>query len=365
MVKSNINILLLAGSEDLNLKVLYCLFPAYENVYVVANKADNILKYSRYEKTFSHIPWSSHGQESESGARQLKQYCKVNEIALIIPGDIAASAFLYEYQNIFLDQKIFPVMADDILERIDNKWKFAEKLMAEKLPTPITMLIDRMENIDKENRALIEEKIGFPLIVKPLFCESSHGVEKIDNFATLREHVSSDKPYSSLPLIIQEFVDGYDIDLSFIADQGKILSMAVQKWNEGDVLEFCHHEEIENLGKKITKLYNYCGAGHMDMRISYTTRKLYILECNPRFWYTITAAMWQGLNFLESAVHYMKGQEYNKNGAIGDYRLPGAMIRMIIRNPLCYFKLSKNQRRGMWQPLLDPLPHIMKFLKNR
>jgi len=365
VIKSDIKILLLAGSEDLNLKVLYCLFPVFAHTYVVASKADNILRYSRYKKRFIHIPWSSQEEDQEECVHKIKQYCKVNTIDLIMPGDIAASAFLYKYQNTFVDQKIFPVMADEILEKIDNKWKFAERLMAEGLPTPITMLIDRSEIIDEPNRGLIAEKIGFPLIVKPLFCESSHGVEKIDSFEALKDHVFGDKPYSSLPLIIQEYVDGYDIDLSFIADRGKILSMAVQKWNEGDVLEFCHHKEIENLGEKIVKLFHYCGAGHFDMRIDYTTGKVYVIECNPRFWYTITAAMWQGLNFVEAVVNYIMGQEYRKNGAIGKYRLPGEMIRTIIKNPLCYFKLSKNQRKGLWQPLWDPLPHLVSFMQKR
>ena len=46
-----LNIMLLSGSEDLNLKVLYCLYPVTANTHVVSNKQDNILKYSRYKKT--------------------------------------------------------------------------------------------------------------------------------------------------------------------------------------------------------------------------------------------------------------------------------------------------------------------------
>jgi len=362
MVKSDIKILLLAGSEDLNLKVLYCLFPVFKNIHVVASKADNILKYSRYKKRFIHLPWSSQATDQEDSVQKLKQYCEANSIDIIMPGDIAASAFLYKYKNIFANQKIFPVMADEVLEQIDNKWTFAEKLMTEGLSTPITMLIDRQEIVDEPNRDLIEEKIGFPLVVKPLFGEASHGVEKIDSFEELRKHVFGNKPYSSLPLIIQKYVDGYDIDLSFMADRGKVLSKAVQKWTEEDLLEFCRHEEIEALGEKIVKLFQYSGAGHFDMRIEHKTGKVYVIECNPRFWFTITGAMWQGLNFVEAAVNYVNGREYKKDGAIGYYMLPGERIRMIMKKPWYYFSLTKNQRKEIWTLLMDPMPRFIKLI---
>jgi len=362
IVKSDIKVLLLAGSEDLNLKVLYCLFPAFKNIHVVANKTGNILKYSRYKKRFVHLPWSSHAEGQEECVQKLKQYCEDNAIDLIMPGDIAASAFLYKHKNVFVNQKIFPVMADEVLDQIDNKWTFAERLTAEGLSTPTTMLINQPEIVDETNRGLIEEKIGFPLVVKPLYCEASHGVEKIDSFEMLREHILGDKPYSSLPLIIQKYVDGYDIDLSFIADEGEILSKAVQKWTEEDVLEFCRHEEIEELGEKIVKLFQYSGAGHFDMRIDHKTGKLYVIECNPRFWFTITGAMWQGLNFVEAAVNYSTNREYKKDGAIGYYMLPGERIRMIMKKPWYYFSLSKNQRKELWTLLLDPVPQFIKLV---
>jgi len=364
MEKSDVNILLLAGSADLNLKVLYCLYPAFKNIHVIANAENSILKYSRYKKKFEYIPWSRSADDQHEVIETLMQYCVENEIDMVLPGDIDASAFIYKYKKSFSDQKIFPVMGDENLEKIDNKWTFADILMKEGLSTPTTMLIDSENVVDEQKEAGITEKIGFPLIVKPLFCESSHGVVKIETFTDLREHVLGDKPYSDLPLIIQSYIDGYDIDSSFIADNGKVMSLAVQKWNDGDVLEFRSHREIEEISEKIIRLFNYSGAGHFDMRIDFNTGIVYVIECNPRFWYTITAAMWQGLNFVESAVNYTMGRDYKKTGAVGNYRLPGSMIRMLLKKPWRYFSLAKNERGGLWQPILDPLPHLVGYFRK-
>lgn len=364
MRKADINILFLAGSADLNLKVLYCLFPAFKNIHIIANSENSILKYSRYKKNFEFIPWSVKSDEQSDVIETLQKYCSDKKIDMLLPGDIAASAFLYNYKDAFAAQKIFPVMDNEKLEKIDNKWTFAEELMKEGLSTPNTILIDNENVVDDQNEQNITLKIGFPLIIKPLFCESSHGVVKIDDFSELKEHVIGNKPYSELPLIIQTYIDGYDIDSSFIADKGKVMSLAVQKWNDHDVLEFSTHNEIEELSEKIIELFDYSGAGHFDMRIDFETGQLYVIECNPRFWYTITAAMWQGLNFVESAANYTLGRHYQKEGAHGKYRLPGSIIRMLLKKPWKYFSLTENERKGLWFPILDPMPHLVNYFRR-
>jgi len=364
MTKSDIKILFLSGNAELNLKVLYCLYPVFNNIHIVANKADSILKYSRYKKKFEYIPWSSDAEEQEECISKLQRYCDDHQIEVILPGDMPASGYLYRFQGAFERQKIFPVMAGEELEKIDNKWLFAQELLKEGLLTPLTMLIDTPDAINETNRKAIEEKIGFPLIIKPLFGESSHGVEVIKTFNDLKEHVLGDKPFSDLPQIIQTYVDGYDVGFSVIADKGKIHTMTVQLVKQADVLDYCSHKDVEVLGEKMVKFLNYSGAANFCMRIDYNTGEIYVLECNPRFWFTIPGAMWQGLNFPEAAVNYTAGKTYKKTGAIGKFRVPGLLIRMLLKKPWLYFTLTKNERNGLWHPILDPIPQLVKALRN-
>jgi len=192
-------------------------------------------------------------------------------------------AFLHKYKKHFTDQLIFPTMSDERLFDIDNKWTFAVRLMSAGIPTPYTLLIDTINDVDTTKKGLIEEKIGFPLMVKPTMRDGGEGVEKIESFEALRKHVLDGGEYAQLPLIIQEFVDGFDIN----------------------------------------------------------TGKLYVLECNPCFWRSVTAAMWQGLNFTEAAVNSSLGAPYSKFGAIGQYVMPGKKVKVMLKRPWRYFSLSK------------------------
>lgn len=364
MAKSDTKILLLAGSTDLNIKVLYCLYPVFKNIHVVVNHSNSVIKYSRYRKKFDFIHWSLIKGDQVKSVADLQEYCKIHEIEVILPGDIAASGFMNKHKDVFSAQKTFPTMSADELERIDNKWLFGQDLMKAGLSTPETILIEKVGDISDDRKSEIEEKIGFPLILKPLFGEASHGIEKITSFDGLKMYAKNKISEETLPILLQTYIDGYDVGYSVLAEQGEVKTKAVQLIEQEDVLEYCRREDIEALGEKIVKLINYSGPANFDMRIDYHTGEIYVIECNPRFWFTITSAMWQGLNFPEAAVNYAAGNEYNKDGAEGIIRAPGLAMKLLIKKPWRYFSTSKNQRGSIWQPLLDPIPHLVKYFRS-
>jgi len=364
LAKSDTKILFLAGSTDLNIKVLYCLYPVFRNIHVVANHNDSVIKYSRYRKKFDFIHWSLIKGDQVKSVAELQEYCRRHEIEVILPGDISASGFMHKYKDAFADQKIFPTMSADELEKIDNKWLFGQELMEAGLSTPKTILIEDVEDIRDDRKQEIEEKIGFPLIVKPLFGEASHGIEKINSFEGLKLYSENKLCDDTLPVLLQTYIDGYDVGYSVLAENGEVKTKAVQLVESEDVLEYCRHEGIEALGEKIVRLINYSGPANFDMRIDYHTGEIYVIECNPRFWFTITSAMWQGLNFPEAAVNYAAGSDYKKSGAEGTILAPGLAIRNLLRKPWKYFSNSKSQRGSIWQPLCDPIPHLVKRFRS-
>ena len=363
--KSQTRIAFISGDEVIDLKVLYCLFFAFPNIHIISNHSKSALKYSRYKKAFTYIPWKAGPVDQESVIDKLKQYFNDHSIEVVMTGGSDSIAFLHKYKKHFTNQMIFPTMSEARLIDIDNKWTFATRLMSAGLPIPCTLLIDTLSELDATKKELIEENIGFPLIVKPTMRDGSEGVEKIESFEALRNHILNGGEYAQLPLIVQEFVDGYDIDSSFIASKGEILSIAVQRWTGDSVLEFCRHEEIENVSRQIADIYQYNGPGHLDMRVSHNTGKLYVLECNPRFWRSVTAAMWQGLNFTEAAINSTMGQPYNKFSATGNYVMPGKKVKSILKRPWRYLPLSKIVRKELWYVLTDPLPHMLHNLRNK
>ena len=292
----------------------------------------------------------------------IKKYCLDYDIDVILPGDVSASSFLHKFRHDFEKFNVLPTMSQEDLKEIDNKWTFAKRLMDANLPTPKTILIENETDLDQRE---IEDVVGFPLIVKPLYGESGHGVLKMDSFDKLKEHVVGDAAYSEPPLIIQSFIDGTDVDSSFIADQGDIKTVAVQLWINEDTLRFEENDKVIELSHQIVDLFGYCGAGHIDMRVQNGTGDVFAIELNPRFWFTVTPAMWQGLNFVEAAVQYCLKNSFQKDGAEGDIRLPGTVLKTLMKRPWKYFDFSTQERKSLWQPILDPMPYFAKFMKNR
>jgi biotin carboxylase len=348
------NILLLAGSGALDLKVLYCLqaIPSI-NTYVCSSSKDNIVKFSRYKKNFWHIPWDA------GSSKEIEQYCKEHSISAIIPGDIAASEYLFNNKSGF-SAAIFPCCSEKTLDDLDNKWTFAKILMDAKLATPSTVILEGIEG-DIES---LSNGIGYPQIVKPVYGESSHGVVKIDSYNDLSEHIGRGGKYAQFPLILQEFIPGVDIDLSFIADKGEQLIYCVQRWLTPDQLSFQRNEDVIALGEKLIRQFEYSGPGHFDMRIDDRDGKVYVIECNPRFWFSINAAVAQGLNFVEQGLNYTLGKSYTSEGAEGTYTLPKEQLSAMLRNPTLYRALTSRQVRGMLMPLLDPLPHLVDLIRK-
>lgn len=360
----SVRILLFCGSSALNLKVLHCLNSVSNNVHVVTNPDGEAVKYSRHKKNNVEIPWSAIQDNQEENIASIKDYCHEHKIDILLPGDVSASSFIYKYRSELSDFKCFPVMDYDELLNIDNKWTFADSLMKAKIATPPTLLIEDMTFFDKTPKEVVDEKIGFPLIVKPIFGESSHGVLKLDNFEDLKNHVKSGVPYSKPPLIIQSFIEGYDIDASFIADNGKVTSIAVQQWLDEDTLDFKIDEPVEQLAIEIVEHFKYGGPGHIDMRRDTRTGKVYAIEFNPRFWFSIVQAMWQGLNFVDEGIKYSLGHDYKRDGALGRIQSSGSLVKQIIKKPWTYFSLNKKERKALWLPLLDPLPLVMQKVIN-
>lgn len=353
-----IKALLLAGSSALNLKVLYCLYPVAET-HVIAHNAANLAMRSRHAARKQVFPINDRSRAGQSVAL-INDYCSLEGIDIIVPGDIHTTGFLAEHGAAIAGPALFPASPSERLHAIHDKWSFAERLMAAGLATPRTRLIDSARTLDEA----AAEDIGFPMMVKPLDCESSHGVVRICDYQQLREHVESGRPYTAPPLIMQQFVDGQDIDISVLAADGRIIASAVQYWSPEGELVFREDPEMFELAAEIVRLFDFHGVAHFDMRRDRHTGKVHVLECNPRFWYTLPAAMWCGLNFVELGIRATLGLPYDHIGpASGSYRLPSDVFRAI-RRPARLLRMSRPNWRGFFQPLLDPSPHLSALTRK-
>ena len=336
------NVLLLGENAALTTKVLYCTYPV-ANVILHALSDSHRTANSRYlsGRVFADLSVDA-----------INSAIKAHDIDVVLPADMNASEWFAEHGEQIHGAAIFPCMDASTINALDDKWIFAEKLMAAGIPTPHTVLIDDKNRYDVSS-------LSFPMIVKPLFGESSHGVVKIESMEALDKHIKNGGKYAEPPLIAQQYIDGPDVDISILADQGKILASAVQRWTPDGCLVFEEHPPMDEIAQNIAELYTMSGAAHFDMRKDQKTGDYYVIECNPRFWFSLPASMWCGLNFVERGLEMAMGKPLSNDRASGRYWPPGEVVASWKR-PGRLFSISANNWRGFFQPILDPKPHFMK-----
>lgn len=355
-------VILLCESGPLGLKVLYCLDGMGATVHTAGPPGARMLRYSRYNDGHSDLPLWINGEPSMETQLWLKKKIEEEHFDIIVPSDIGSAAFLAETKKKYPNLPCFPCSDWVTLDTLHNKWSFAQTCTRYSLPIPATILLESPDQISADTL----DSIGFPLMVKPLEAESSHGVKKLDNYQALRAYIAKKTRYSQLPLIAQSYIPGHDIDISILAANDRILCNTVQSWVEEGVLEFTCHSEMHDIATRLIQAFHYEGLAHFDMRIDARDGKLYVIECNPRAWYTISASMWQGLNFIEMGIHYAREGSMPKvpaRAGEGRYCLAGSLWKQFLSPRTGWHNITSGSFRGFIQAVTDPLPHLYSKIR--
>jgi predicted ATP-grasp superfamily ATP-dependent carboligase len=348
---------LLASGPPISLKVLYCLHAMGVKTDVL-DLGDNVsmARYSRYRRRYKKLePGATNGNfDAEETARALAVYLKDNDIDGVVGGDILATASINAMRPWLGGALIFPSSDFKTLQMLDDKWEFQQFMVENGIPCPRSILIKRNEDL-----AMVEASLGFPVIAKPLRGESSHGVVRIENIDTLRRHLRADSKYTRLPLLVQEFCPGQDADISFLAHEGRIQCHTLHTRTGGCTLEFIRNDAVYEVAVRIAKAAHYTGVANIDVRIDPATNAVKVLECNPRFWYTLQASLWRGLNFVEAGFSVARGDHIECAALDGGvYHLHGCLLKKLIWNPRKWKKIEGYNIKGLFQAISDPLPFI-------
>ncbi|GAB3554299.1 hypothetical protein GCM10027343_42140 [Noviherbaspirillum agri] len=216
---------------------------------------------------------------------------------------------------------VTPVPDTITLDMFDNKWRFHQFCTVHGLAVPATRHVASKSAIDFD---AIAAEIGLPFVVKPLNLAGSAGVQVVHHRHAFEQGILHNARYDYGPLIVQRYIDGEDIDISFLAIGGRITAFAIQQTEEA-YIRFRPHAELESLAAQLCAAGGFHGVMHVDARIEAATGKVYLIESNPRFWASLTACVWGGLNFVAESIVPAARTE-------GMRRLVAGAVNM--RNPL-------------------------------
>lgn len=193
-----------------------------------------------------------------------------------------------------------------------DKYEMYKYLTSKQIKTVLTYRTFE-DFIDGYNKG----KIKFPVFVKPVSGSGSIGARKIENMEDLKSATDDD-----CNLIIQEFMDGIDLDADVYIDiiSNKVVNAFSKKklstriGGANKTISF-KDEKLFNTIKEIVKVFKFRGT--IDIDFFYKNGEYYLSEVNPRFGGAYIHAYGSGVDFVKNIVNNIQGNENKEE--IGNY----------------------------------------------
>jgi predicted ATP-grasp superfamily ATP-dependent carboligase len=217
---------------------------------------------------------------------------KDNNIDLIFAASELGFKFVSQFRNELLELcRLIALPSETALDTAFNKFDFSVFIDKHNLPTPKTALL-------KDFKA---DEFKFPVLLKPIYGNGGKNIKKINNLSELNLNFESE----SNNYIIQEYINGYDIDCNVLCEKGKTLTTTIQIplgtprnfSPKVDKLQFVHDPIVLDLVQRMMGKFEWSGVAHLDLRYSAQTGELYVIEINPRFWQSLLGSLVAGVNF--------------------------------------------------------------------
>lgn len=287
----DINVLIPDGESILSLYVINCLsdFKHIKTHILSQNKWTEI----RFSKNITSFNYYEEKREKE-WIEIIKVQILEKNIDVLFPVEIENIRLISKYIKQFkllVPKLVLP--ATDSFDIANNKWNMYKLLKENNINSPLTYLSSEFlmnNNYDLE----------YPILLKPFVGMGGFGIETIEDETSLINLIQKNQDS-----IIQRFIKGYDIDMSVLCMNGKILAFSIQKgyiystalYSAPLGVDFLYCEELFETVLNLIKKLNWSGFAHVDLRYDEIEKNYKVLEINPRIWGSIEASNKVGVNF--------------------------------------------------------------------
>lgn len=357
-----INVLIPDGERVLALNVINCLSVfKHVNIFVLSKKKWTETRFSKNINSFHYLVKE---RTEKEWIEIIKGEIIKNKIDVLFPVEIENIRVLSKYNEQFRllvpNLLLPPVNSFDIA---NNKWNLYEFLKINFINSPKTFY-------GKEFLKRNDTTLEFPVLLKPLVGMGGFGIKKIYDNESLTSLLQSDDDY-----IIQNFIKGFDIDMSVLCEKGKILAFTIQKgyifsrsqYSAPFGVEFLFENELYEMIEKLMKKLQWSGFAHIDLMYDELEKNFKVIEINPRIWGSVEASEKVGINFP----FFYCLSSLKLNYEIPEYRFEKCVnntgLIKILKSKL---KISKDKYRfpenaTISNDIVDPLPILFKALYKR
>jgi len=290
------SVLIPDGESHYATSIVRCLAEEKEVKTIVLSRDRNApIRFSRYTSKFIY---NLFGESKEERLAAIIDAIKKTNTDILLPVDVETIRLVSENKEKLSNLiAIAPNPELNSFDIADDKWLLSLWLKENNIPHPNTLLFKSTSSLEEALSAL-----SFPIIIKPRNGSGGKGIHIIKNAEELQSWYNEFD--HSEDQIIQSYIKGYDIDCSVICSEGRILAHTIQKglkytvdypWPYG--IEFLENDEIFHIVKEVVDKFNWSGVVHIDLRYDEVERQAKLIEMNPRFWASVTASIFAGVNF--------------------------------------------------------------------
>ena len=282
-------VMILEGNFRLTGAVLFCLSREPQIVvHMLSRQALSPYRYSRYVRAHHYFPVENSDAQFVAFARQLATETGAR---VFLPVDVPGMRFTIAHRQQLAPQlHVLPLPTADAYEIATDKGRLAAFMQKHAIPAPDTILdlgpglADRLARLE------------FPALLKPVEGDGGHGITLHKTQADLLRAVA-DLPAGSRYLI-QNCLDGYDIDCNVLYQDGQLVAYSIQKgiipaasdYLPTTGIEFVHNQAVVDVANQLMTALRWNGVAHLDLRFDARTNQIRVIEVNTRFWLTVVGS---------------------------------------------------------------------------
>jgi hypothetical protein len=281
-------VLMLAHAHQAPYRVMRCVAALGAKVHVFAGPEARSLALSRFCAGLRDFPFDP-APNAEVAVARIEAYCETHGIDMVLPADAVATRFLAGIRG-RLTVPTFPIPDVATFDQLATKDRFMEYCRARDIRHPEGRLLANREALDA---ALANDCIRLPAILKPVNRWGGVGVVRIDGHNA--RAVTAKIDYA--PILVQDYIAGADRSISIFAVKGRIAKQVTYCY-PGGAFTFAAEPELARIVSGIARDLRLDGVFNFDARIE-ADGTVWLLECNPRFFFTMDAAMVAGANFAD------------------------------------------------------------------
>jgi predicted ATP-grasp superfamily ATP-dependent carboligase len=315
-------------------------------VHVLGSGPSRALRNSRYCASYrtSAQRWDGPA-EHEALLAEIREVVQRRHIDVIFPSDDVSTRLLAALHD-RLPVRTTPLPDVATFDLLNDKWNFTRFALAHGVRVPQGWL---RSSADAVRRDLAGGVLRLPLTAKPVNRSGGYGVVHLRDEADLAQLDRIDYR----PILLQRHIVGETIGISVVARAGRVLVHATQRRDERRFELFADPDLADDVARLVAAC-GFSGPANFDAVLEEASGLSWIVECNPRFWYTIWMAMVAGLNFLDYAF------AAEPPAAVPPATLAGAAIQLsprdVVRHPR---RATSRDWQMLRHHLRDPLPYVL------